>query len=171
MYKNESANTHIKTFGSPGFSSLTMSYYLSYLILKFVPYIGKDKLGYDEYCKKTFLSTSINHEGALFLNTHCTSILIGKDSEKPIEAVLTCKSGASLLFEFKPDQNNLMDSYLTIKKNNETISFKFPTYQYQVWTPNGGMVTKVAHLDLGVFSKILEGYLAAIAADEQWNKV
>jgi hypothetical protein len=85
---------------------------------------------------KTHLSTSVNPEGAAFFHIHATRILDGKYSEEQVEVVLPCNNGASLTFEYKPDENNQMSAYMTINKNNEAIRFRFPTTEYHrfSWT-------------------------------------
>jgi len=165
MYKKESANTHIKTFGSPGFSSLTLSYYKIYLTFKFNPYIGLDDMGFDKYCteKDKFRSTSIDYTGAANLSPIIRSILDGPDSKKEVTIPLQCGSSATLNFEYKTEQDGHMGAYLVISKDNVTIPFKFSTYQQQIYK-NGQWVTMVVQVDLAAFSKILDKYIAAIDA-------
>ena len=167
-YKSE--NTFIRALYAPGFSALTMSLFNMYLTVCFNPYTGKDNNGYDQYCKKTFLSTSIRYEGAALFQLTAIPILEGKDPEKQIEAVLRCGKNASLLFEYKPDENNQMTAYLTINKNNETIPFKFPTHEYKV-KENGQVVTKVVQHGLAAFVSVLDGYLTGVGADNHLSKL
>ena len=103
-------------------------------------------------------------------------ILDGQNSDEPIEVVLPCNNGTSLIFEYKPDQNNQMSAYLTINKNNETIRFRFKTTEYEE-TVNGQTVTKVMQTDLSIFTLILGCYLLGKAIirhidrnDEAYNQ-
>jgi len=57
-----------------------------------------------------------------------------------------------------------------INKNNESITFRFNIHKYEV-KENGQVVTKVIQTGLGVFAKILDGYLTGIGADRHLNKV
>jgi len=163
MY-NKPTNTFLRTLYSPGFSSLTLSYYLANITLKFIPYIGKDNTGLSKYCDKTFLSISINPDGASFFYMIASKIIDGKELDKPIETVLPCLNGTTLTFEYKPDEKNLMAAYLVIDKNNQTIRFKFPSMEYQDLV-DGQLVTKVAQTGLGTFALILGCYLAGKAAN------
>ena len=169
MQNKKPTNTFIRNIFSPGLSSLTMSFFNTYLTLCFNAYIGKDNRGFDQYCQKTFLSASIRYEGAAFFWLIALPILEGKQ-ERPIEAILKCGKNASLLFEYKPDENNQMTAYLTINKNNEMIPFKFLTHEYKV-KENGQTVTKVVHQGLAAFVSVLDGYLTGVGADNHLGKL
>ena len=84
-------------------------------------------------------------------------------------AVVPCNH-ASLIFEYKPDQNKQMSAYLTINKNNHSILFKYPTHTYQVKV-DGQLITKVIQSGLGVFFHTIIGYLTAIGADKHLDKL
>jgi hypothetical protein len=170
MYNDRNANTYIRTLYSPGFSYLAMSFFKTNLTLNFVPYIGNDSQGLNQYCRKTHLSTSITLQGAAYFYLTAMSVISEEDSKKQVESVLQCRNGTTLIFEYKPDQNNQMNAYLVIKKNNSAIPFMFSTLQYAA-NVNSQMVTKVMHADLLVFAKILDGYLAGIGADIHLNKL
>jgi hypothetical protein len=134
MYKKKSANNiFVATFNSPGLSGLMLSLYeknnKTYLILKFVPCIGKDEFGNNEYCKEKFLSTSLDYEGAKEFCRIATPILNGKDAKNHITAQLPCGKDTSLTFEHKQEQNGHMGAYLTITKSSMTIPFKFEAYE------------------------------------------
>jgi len=143
MNNNNSENTKIKTLYAPGFSSLTMSYFKSNLVLKFIPYIGENNQGIDQYSKNVFYNTSLNPTRAAFFFNQASRILDGKANE-PIDVVLPCNSGTNLTFEYKPDQNNNnpMTVYLTIDKNNVTVPFRFETIEYFI-NVEGQMVTSI----------------------------
>ena len=167
---NKSANVFIRSLYSQGYSSLVMSFFKTKLTLCLTPYLGEDNRGLSQYCKKTFLSTTINHEGASFFYLTAMSILNGKDSENQVEAVLSCSNNTSIILEYKPDQSNQMSAYLVISKNNQSIPFRFSIHQYRV-SENGRVVTKVIQTGLGVFAGVLEGYLAGIGADGHLAKL
>ena len=171
MYNNNKPpTTFIRNLYSPGFSSLTMSFFGTNLALSFNQYLGKDHRGIDQYCRKRFLSTSINYEGAALFILTAMSISDGIDSEKQIQAVLPCNNNAALIFEYKPDQNNQWGAYLTINKNNDAITFRFKTHESKV-RRNGEMVTEVIQSGVGAFAMTLEGYLKGIGAANHLTKL
>ena len=126
----KSANTKIQTLYAPGFSYLAMSLYMTKFVFNFVPWLSQDNTGRSQYSKDIHLSTTITPEVVAYFYTQATSILDGT-AEKEIEAVLPCKNDATLFFQYKPDENNQMSAYLTINKDNKTISFRFPTIEYE----------------------------------------
>jgi len=150
-----------------------MSYFKTNLVLGFTPYIGKDNLGLSQYCNKSFQSTSINPERAAFLYMQASRILDCRHSGEQVEAVIPCNNGASLTFQYKPDENNQMSAFITINKNNVDIPFKFKTTEYQE-NVGGQWVKKYMHTGLGTFALILGCYLAGKAAnshiDELYNE-
>ena len=165
MYNDDKpANIQIRTLYAPGYSSLMMSYFKTNLVLGFTPYIGKDNLGFSQYCKKTFFSTSINPEGAAFFYMQASRILDCRHSGEQVEVVLPCNNNTILTFEYKPDENNQMSAFMTINKNNVVTPFKFKTTEYQE-NVDGQWVTKYMHTGLGTFALILGCYLAGKAAN------
>lgn len=168
MYNNKSTNTYIRTLYSEGFSFLMMSFFKTNLTLNFVPYLGKDNMGRSQYSKTEFLSTTVHYEGAAALYMTAMPILNGNESQ--VELVLPCSNQATLIFEYKLNQNNQMGAYLLINKNNETIPFRFGTMQYRV-KENGQVITKVIQSGLGAFAETLDGYLTGIGADLHLNKL
>jgi len=147
-----------------------MSFYQADLTLSFRPYIGKDYRGLSNYCHKTFLSMAITYEGAALFFITAMRIIDGRDSDKQIQAMFTRVNGATLTFEYKPDENNQMTAYLVIDKNNLVIPFRFSTHTYQV-KENGQMVTKIMQSGLIAFVKVLEGYLTGVGSDNHVNKL
>ena len=156
--KNKSENIKIRTLCSPEVAYVEISYFRTYLTLKFVPWVGKDHNGLDQYCKKTFSSTTLNPEGAAYFYGIAMSIVNGKEADIQFPAVLPCKNDTTLTLEYKPDENNQMAAFLVINKNNETISFKFNTWQTQGFV-DGQPVTKVVQTELQEFAMILFGYI------------
>ena len=171
MGKNykKAVGTYIRTLYSKGFSSLMMSFYNTNLSFCFARYTGDNNAGLSQYDKKNLVTTTINYEGASLLHLLTMSILNDMNSEKEIKAMVSCNN-AALIFEYSPDQNNQMGAYLTIDKNQQSITFRFPTHTYQIKT-DGQMVTKVIQSGLGVFVRTIEGYLAGVGADRHWNKL
>ena len=164
MNNDKPTNIQIRTLYAPGFSSLMLSYFKTNLVLSFAPYIGKDNRGFDEYCKKSFLSTSINIEGAAFFYKQASRIIDCRHSEELVEIDFPCNKGASLIFEYKPDENNQMSAFLTINKNNQAIKFRFSTTEYQD-NVDGQWVTNIMQTGLVTFALILGCYLAGKAAN------
>ena len=170
MKNGKLINAYIRTLYSVGLSSIMISFFNTNLTLSFAPYIGKNHIGLDQYDFKKSLRTSINYEMATFLYLVAKSVIADQYAEQQISAVLQCNNHTTLIFEHKPDQYNQMDSYLTINKNNETISFKFKTHIYRV-KENGQMITKIIQSGLGALAKTLDGYLTGINADGHLNKI
>lgn len=168
MNNNKSTNTYIRTLYSPGFSFLMMSFFKTNLTLNFVPYLGKDNVGRSQYSKTEFLSTTVHYEGAVALYLASMPILDGNESQ--VELVLPCSNNATLIFEYKLEQDNQMSAYLLINKNNGTMTFRFGTMQYKV-RENGQVITKVIQSGLGAFVKTLEAYLTGIGSDLHLNKL
>jgi len=164
-YDNDKpTNVQIRTLYAPGYSSIMLSYFKTNLVFSFAPYVGKDNRGVDQYCIKSFLSTSINPAGAAFFYMQASRILDCRHSGGQVEVVLPCNNGASLTFEYKPDENNQMSAYITINKNNDAIRFRFPTTEYQD-NVDGQWVTNLMQTGLGTFALILGCYLAGKAAN------
>ena len=159
--KEKHTNAFIRNLYSPGYSSLTASFFCTHLTLGFSPHIGKDKRGFDEYCRKSFLSASFNHGGAAFLHMIVEPIIKGKNLEQQVEAVLECKKNTKIIFEYKLIENKQMIAFLTIKKDNQMITFKFKTHQYII-EENGKTVTKTAQSGLFDFAAVLEIYLMRV---------
>jgi hypothetical protein len=164
MNDNAPTNVQIKALYAPGYSYLTMSYFCTNLTLSFAPWLSRDNIGRNEYDIKAFLSTSINHERAAFFYTQASRILDGKNTGEPVEVTIPCNKGATLTFEYKPDENNQMSAYMIINKNNQTIPFKFPTTEYSEKI-DGQDVTSVMQTSLSIFTTILGCYIAGIAAN------
>jgi hypothetical protein len=137
--------------------------------LRFYRYYGKNKDGSDQYDLKNGLTTTVNYENAYYLYQAAMYILKDINSEKEIRAVLPCNK-ADLILACKREQDDQMAVYLTIEKNNQSISFRFKTQQVQV-KENGQMVTKVIQSGLGAFAKTIEGYLTGIGADIHLSKL
>jgi hypothetical protein len=162
-------STVIRSFYAPGYSSMTLTYFNTYLSLRFYQYDGKNDIGLSHYDLKNGMTATVNYEGASFLYLAAMSILEGRNSEKGMRAVLPCNK-AALIFEYKSDQDNQMAAYLTIEKNNQSILFKFKTHQVQD-NENGQMITRVIQSGLGAFAMMLEGYLTGIGADLHLSKL
>ena len=164
MYNDKPTNVQIRTLYAPGFSYLMLSYFKASLVLSFTPFIGKDNLGFSQYCKKTFLSTSVNPDGAAFFYMHASRILDCRHSWEQVEVVLPCNNNTTLTFEYKRDENNQMSAFMTINKNSKAIRFRFPTKEYQE-NVDGQWVTNLMQTGLGTFALILGCYLAGKAAN------
>ena len=118
-------STYIRHIYSIGFSSIMITFFNTNLSLRFYPYIGEDNNGRSQYDNEKGITTTFSYDGASLLYLIAMKILEGEDSEKEIRSTLECYSNTALTFEYKPGQNNQMEAYLTIDKNNETIPFKF----------------------------------------------
>ena len=157
MYENKSSNIYIQQLHSWGFSCLTLSYYLSGLVLKLVPFTGVDRRGFARYSDDIFASTSIDRNGAALLISHIVPVLSGKDLEKAVQVVIPCRSDKAVSFEYRPDEERQMSAYLSVSDREKTIPFKFTSNRQTVYE-DGKQVTKVEHIDLPIFLQVLEGY-------------
>jgi hypothetical protein len=169
MYNDKVPNTQIKILHAPGYSFLILSYFKSYLVFNFVPWLNKDDTGRNIYSKETHLSTSIKTDEAAFFCIQAARILDGKVSGEPIEAIIPCNNGTTITFEYKPDENNQMSAYLIINKNDLTIPFRFPTIEYQEKI-DGQLVTTVVQTGLGIFVLILGCYITGYAANHYLDR-
>jgi len=170
MYNNKPQNINLRTLCTPGISYLVLSRFGLYLVLKLVPWTGKDNTGRDQYSKEKFISTTLNPDGAKFFYEVVTSILTGTETGEQFPVVFQCKRDTTLTIEYK-DENNQMTAYLVGNKNNETIPFRFKTQQIQKWM-DGQMVTQVIQADLEEFAMILYNYIQS-SDNAEWllNKV
>jgi hypothetical protein len=148
---------------------MTLSFFNWSLSLRFYQYTGKNKDGFDHYDLKNGVTTTVNYENASCLYKAAMSILEDIDLEKEIRAELPCYN-AALIFEYKREQNNQMSAYLTIEKNDQSISFRFRTHQVKV-KENGQVVTKVVQSGLVAFVKTLESYLTGTGISFHLNKM
>ena len=171
MYNSNSENTEIATLYAPGFSYLRMSYFRTYLTLDFAQWLNRDNTGKDYYCKKTRESTTVNHVGAKGFYQLAKSIIDGSGAGKQVDIVLSCKRGADLIFEYKPESDGQMMAYLTINKDNLPIRLWFPLNQYDEINENGQKVTKVIQRGLGTFAKTMYGYLTRMDANQNLDKL
>ena len=171
MSDNTSKNIPLGTMFSPGFSYLQLSVYQGLFALNFVPWRWKDRNDIDRYCKDVHRSTTLDTEGATTLYRIAKSIIDGSGSDKPVKTVLPCKRDAELLFVYKVENNGQMAAYLAIKKDGENIGLLFPTNQDVVVGEDGKKALKVIQSGLGVFAKILDGYLTGLGADDKTNKL
>jgi hypothetical protein len=151
-----------------GYSSLTISFFNYNLSFNFIPYVGLDHRGLNNYDRKLHQSTTVNYEAAAFLYISAMSII--NDKQDYTEAVLQCNKNATLTFRHRSDTDNQMETYLIIEKNNATIPFRFPTRECKV-RENGKVVTKIIPSGLGVFAMVLDGYLTGIGADLHLRKL
>ena len=76
------------------------------------------------------MTTTVNPDGASYLYLNAMPIIRDINPENEVKAVLDCYN-AALIFEYKRDQDNQMVAYLTIDKNNQSITFRFKTHTYQ----------------------------------------
>jgi hypothetical protein len=171
MKNGKLVNTYIRTLYSEGLSSIMISFFNANLTFSFAPYMGKNHSGFDQFDTSKSLRTTVNYEMASFLYLVAMSVIDGQYAEQQISAVLQCNNNTTLIFEYKPDQYNQMGGYLTINKNNETISFKFRTHIYRVKENGGQFLTKIIQSGLSAFGKTLDGYLTGINADGHLNKL
>jgi hypothetical protein len=144
---------------SEGYSSLTMSLYKKNLIFKLNPYTRKSQKGKLIFDNDIYSSTSVKRSGAeLFLDIS-RAILEGYAEE--IYEEFQCLGNAKLIFEFKPNKKGYMRAYLTIKKDDVTIKFKFGAYERE--THKGGKtVIETVQDDIGFFANILCDYLTRL---------
>ena len=164
MSENNIKNYNIRMMYSIGFASLMLSQYKTNLTFGFAPYVGKDNKGIDKYDSKMFISISVSYAEAAALYHISEAIVEGYN--KPGEFVLT-RNRTTMIFDFKPNQDNQMEAFLVIKKNDRMIPFRFTTQEYTS-QENGQAVTTIIQAGLIVFAKALNGYLSGIGVDSPW---
>ena len=172
MVKNNTnaISTFIRTLYDVGNSYLMMSFYKYNLSFRIGRWIEKNNSGYSRNDDSKPLVTSVNYEGASLLYQVAMSIVNGLNTDKEVKVEVQCNNNTNLTFEYKPDQNNQMVAYLTIDKNNQSITFKFMVHTYKT-RKDGQVITNVTQSGLGVFAKVLDGYLAGIGADRHLIKL
>jgi len=120
------------------------------------------------YGKKGIMTT-INWDQAAAIYIVANDIINGKRAAQEISMTIPCAGGTSLALERTHGQTGQMETFLSINKNNESITFKFNIIEVQV-KENNQMVVKVIEAGLGAFAKILEGYLEGINANAHLDK-
>jgi len=113
--------------------------------------------------------TTVNWDGAFSLFKTAMDIIEGREAAQGVFLSISCASGATLILDRKPGQDNQMETLFVISKNNETIPFKFSTQSVQV-KENNQMVTKIIECGLGTFAKTINGYLEGINSDRHLDK-
>jgi len=154
------SNIYIRNLYSPGFSSITFSFYKTNLSIRFTPWINKNQAGRSQYDTKRFVSTTISDESAASLYYLATKI-VDDDQSNPVQYLIQCNNQTILRFEY--DENKAI---LIIEKDGERIIFEFAVHQYRV-KENGQVVTKIIQAGLLAFSEVLYAYLTAIGEDVQ----
>lgn len=160
-------STQIRNMYSDGMCYLNISFFNTNLSFKFYPFLSKDDIGRSSYDMNHGQNTTVNYEYAYALYKLSNDIIEGKVQE--CNLLIPCAGGASLTFERKLGQSGQYETLLTINKNNNIISYRFPTIIQQV-KENGQPVTKVIETGLGVFMKTINGYLEGINADRHLDK-
>jgi len=166
----KTVSTYIRSIYSPGFSSIMMWFFNTNLTLGFTPWISRDNVGFDQYDKNKFVSTSIDYEKAAALYLLATPIIEGKQNGQ-VKYLLQCNKQATLLFEYKLNSDAQMRAYLTIEKQGEQIPFEFRVQQCRVKEADGNVTVMTIQTGLGVFVKTLEAYLKAVGADRHLSKL
>ncbi len=147
---------------APGYSNLSFCFYKEYLTLNFMPYVGTEKNGKDNYDFQGHLSTSINFKGAAALFFLMKAIIMGE--ENAMEMNLPQHSNTILRFEYRAEEQQQMAAYLTIIKNKREIVFKFAQSEYYVYN-RGHKEKKILHTGLYQFVKGLSCYINAPTTD------
>ena len=108
--------------------------------------------------------TTVTYEGAYGIWKSCYNILHGSVEASCL--VIPCAGGATLTLEKKAPG----EVFLTINKNNQSISFKFASSTATV-KENGLEVVKVVETGLGAFMKMVDGYLTGTNSSGHLNKL
>lgn len=171
---NKYVSTGIRNLYSKGYSAIFVSLYGMNLSFRFMPFVPKpakwDSIHDFHFDNANALTTTIDYVGAFTLYDAAINIINGKDAAQGMLLTIPCAAGVSLVFERKPGQDGLMETFIAITKNNIIIPFKFNTYQAQV-LENGQMVTKITETGLGAFAMTIFGYLTGIGAGNHLSKL
>ena len=164
MYKKNinAFGEHVSTLYADGLC-LRISFSTTYLTFDFCRYTGKDKIIILNTYDLDNMGIIVNFEAASFLHQLAMTILDDKNSGNEIRALIRC-CNAYLIFEYKPDQNNQKIAYLTLDKNHQSVSFRFPTLPCED-ERDVQNITEVTQLGLYVFAKTIDEYLTGIGAD------
>lgn len=166
-FQKTQTSTQIRNLYSEGMSYLNIRFFNTNLSFQFSPFVKKDQNGRSRYNIKASQQTTVNYDGAYALWKLGTDILNGTVQEGSI--TIPCSNDAMLRLERKMTQNGPA-TFFSIRKNNNTIDFKFSTMTVEL-KENGQPVQKVLETQLGVFVKTLEGYLTGINADRHLDKL
>ena len=158
---------YIRGLYSPGHSCIMAFFYRSNLSLRFARWIDKDERGIDRYDKK-FITTTISDEAVATLLLLSMQIISGT-LQNPAQYIFECFK-ATVLFEYRPDQNGQMRAYISMEKDKEKILFEFRVAQWKT-KENGKTVEKTIQSGLLVFAEVLHAYLSAIGAYRQLDQI
>ena len=156
-------NIYIRTLYSPGFSSVTLSFFKTKLSVGFSPWVSKDQTGRSRYDTKNFIAMTINDETAAALSFLAKQIIEGTLCN-PVQYAIQGNKNTSRLFEFDGEKARLI-----IEKSKDMAAFEFIVHVYRT-KEDGQLVTKIIQAGLLAFAEVLQAYLNAVGADRQPDK-
>ena len=158
-------STFLRNLYSPGFSCILMSYYKTYLSLIFRPFERTDpQTGKDTY-SKLGLITTLHFIDVYGLWQACYNMI--HKNVQTLTYTIRCAYGAKLTLEKKAPG----EIFITLSKNNESVSHKFPSSTAKMKEKGGVETVEVIETGLGVFMKTVGSYLSHINADAHLNKL
>ena len=134
----------------------------TYLTFDFFRYTGEDSIVINTYDEFRDMSITVNYEAAALLHQLAMSIIDDINSENEIRALIR-HGNDNLIFEYKPDRNNQKFAYLTLEKNHQSVSFRFPTLPCKD-ERDGHIITEVTQSGLCSFAKTINEHLTGIGA-------
>ena len=166
MSYQQTTSTMCRNIYSQGISYINVKFYGTNLSFQFAPATPGGK-GFD---KSRSLMTTVNWETAFALYQVAMDIINGREAASGSTLVIPCASGASLCLDRKAGPSGQMETFFVIMKNNDSIPFLFTTHTVQV-KEGSQFVAKVVESGLGMFAKMLEGYLTGINSDRHLDKM
>lgn len=155
--------TQIRTFYSEGLSYLTMTFFNTKLSFKFVPFMGKNANGLNQYNEPKAITTTTDYGNAAGLYMAAKEIITNSTIVQTLP--IPC-NGCTMVLD-RRNENGKLASYLIIDKNGEQIQFRFA--QMVIRTSSGE--EKVIESGLMAIIKTIEGYLTGINADRHLDKL
>lgn len=174
--KRTSTQTHIRTIYSD-LSYITIKFFNNALSLNFVPAVGKDSNGFNQYQKSQNptqgigVTTTINYEtAAALLGIINNKIMPAIINNQDISITIQLANQTELTIERKNDEIGHKRTFLNIKKDNNVIPYKFGQQKLTI-TENGNMRQEYNESGLAHFVSIIKGYLEGINAERHLNKL
>jgi uncharacterized protein DDB_G0289917 len=129
------------------------------------PFLNKDANGRPNYDLTKSISTTVNFEGAYGLYDMANKLIQHPTMTGGVD--IPC-NGAMIRLERRTATPS--EVFFTINKNNDSISFKFTSYQTTL-NENGQQTQQTIESGLGAFAKTVEGYLTGINSDRHLDKL
>lgn len=174
--KKNNTQTHIRTIYSD-LSYITIKFFNNSLSFNFVPAIGRDSNGFNQYQKTSNpsqpvgITTTMNYETAATLNKIINiNIMQAVENNLDTSITISLANKTEMIIERKNDEFGHKKVFLSIKRDNQLIPFKFAQQKVTI-IENGNQNQKYIEGGLLNLQSILKGFLEGINADRHLNKL